>query len=360
VGKKRSDKQDKQDKQDKAPKGERRQELSEGAVSDGNGPRASLDLVLARLEEETAHTVDELVGQTRRDAAVLSAALQRLFTEAESSSRSAQDQLADRQARLTERFEVALAEVERHGLAMQALLAGTEDRYGEFLARLDTRVAEVVVQVAGLDQRLDDVVRQHEESISRVTARAIEGISVLEQAAAERGAFEEEARGDVRQPVERRRTEIARNGFGAQGALLRRDMTEQLDDALLASSSEAGQPAATVEQFVAEVQRASARIGALSVRAEAYSEIMRTKLEAIDRWFDGFVDRASGVSQLVADVPEFDDLVESHPEAGRRTAEVETQAEVPVGDDESSRTRASGTGPGARRTKQDDAEPEGT
>ncbi len=215
-----------------------------------------------------------------------------------------------RQAELTTRLEETLAEVEGHGLAMQALFARTEARCGEFLARLETRVAQ-----------------------------AIEGISVLEQAAAERARVEEETQSELRQVVERAQTELARNGSGAQESPSRREMTEQPGDALLASSSEAWQWAATVEQFVGEVERATARIGALSVRAEAYGEIMRTRLEVIDRWFDGFVDRARGASRLVADVPELDELVESHQEAGRRTAEVEAQTveafrrvTAPVGD----------------------------
>jgi len=336
VGKKQSEKPDRRKNRDKARK----------------------DLALSRLEEKTAHTDGELMGQTRRDTAALSAALQDLVTEAESSSRSALDVLTDRQAQLTQRFEETLAEVERHGLAVQASFARTDDRFEEFLARLETRVAEVGMQLARLEQRLDDVVRQHEENVGRVTAQAIEGISVLERAAAELARVEEETRSEFRQLVECTRTELTRNGPGAQESPSRREMTEQLDDALLARSSEAWQSAASVEQFVVEVQRATARIGALSVRAEAYGEIMRTRLEAIDRWFDGFVDRARGASQLVADVPEFDELVESHHDAGRRTAEVEaqtveafrrttaavgkltaqTEAEDPLGDDEPNRT----------------------
>jgi hypothetical protein len=398
VGKRRSEKQGKNSKPDKAPKEGRRQQQSEGVANSENDPRASVDLALARLEEKTGHMVDELVGQTRRDASALSVALQDLVSEAASSSRSALDLLTDGQAKLTERFGETVAEVEGHGVAMQALFARTEDRCAEFLARLDTLVAEVGARVARLEQQLDDVVRQHKQNIDRVTAQAIEGISVLEQAVAERAedaevemsrrvafasardardpeelrthadrrvekagdsaAVEEQTRGEFRQLVERMRADLAQDGSDAQESPLRREMIERLDDALLASASEAWQPAATVEQFVGEVQRASARIGALSVRAEAYGEIMRTRLEAIDSWFDGFVARAHGAGQLLADAPEFDELVQSHFEAGRRTAEVEartvetfrrttapmgeftapTGAEDQLGDDESSRT----------------------
>ena len=95
-------------------------------------------------------------------------------------------------------------------------------------------------------------------------------------------------------------------------------MLERLENALGENASDPSQAIAAVEHFLGEVQLASTRLGALSVRAEAYGEIMRTRLETIDSWIDGAAETTRGAGQLPADVPEFDELVESPHEAERR------------------------------------------
>lgn len=158
------------------------------------------------------------------------------------SSHPALDEAAERPGTLTERLEASLADVQRQSLAMEGLLARTEGRWEEILARLDAFAEEIAAQVSGLEQRLDDVI-------------------------------------GLRQPVGRPSTELAPRGLSADDTAAR-ELVAQLD---------------------ADLERASARIGALSVRAEAYGEIIRTRLEAVDRWFDDLVDRTQAVDPVSPD-----------------------------------------------------------
>ena len=80
---------------------------------------------------------------------------------------------------------------------------------------------------------------------------------------------------------------------------------------------------------------------------------MRTRLEAIDSWFDGFVERTRGVGQHVGDLPDLDGLVKSQHDAGHRMAEVEAQTVETL-------RRTTAPAQGARAARQDVAEPDGT
>ena len=360
MGKKRSDEQHKQQATPKAER-KRRSEVVERIEDEA---RASFDLALERLEEKAARSFDKLMRQTRREAHAISGALQDLVKEAEASSRLAVDALADTHSTLTDRFEESLAAVEGHRLAMHELFAATDERSRESLARADAFVAALGEQVSEVTLRLDDVVRRHEENIGRVTAQATEQISVAGQAVAEQAEraqteiarhvaelvacaerdaeelseqarlrvdeewdrVKEDMRGERGRIVERMRAELAQAATDVEELRARREMIQQLDDALLASASEAWQRVATVEQSVADVQRATARIGALSMRADASSEIMRTRLETIDQWFDGFVEQARHEGQRMVDVQAFDELVTAPRDAGQPMAEVEDQS----------------------------------
>ncbi len=345
------------DKQKSTPKSERRERLLDVVERIEDDARGSFDLAFERLEQKAARKLDKIVCRARRDADEISGALRELVEQAETSSRAALEELAAGSSRSTAHLEESLAKVEEHRLAMHELFAVTEQRGRESLDRLESLVEEVGGRVSGVSERLEDLSHEHEETIGRVTARAIEQISVGELVVAERarGAeteigqrladviamaerdaeefrqrararvdeeyarLEEETReelsrvvehmrtesahadaeteqavGEVRESVERVRAEVARVDAEAEDLRSRRAMLDELDDALVEAASESWQRVAAVEaRSVEELQGAAERARVLMAQADADGEAVQARVGMVEQLVDGFVERTA-------------------------------------------------------------------
>ena len=274
------------DKQKNTPKSERRERLLDVVETIEDDARASFDLAFERLEQKAAQKLDKIVSRTRRDADEIGGVLRELVEQAETSSRSALEEVAAGNSRSTAHVEETLAEVEDHRRAMHELFAVTEQRGRESLEHLEALVEEVGGRASGVSERLDDLSRHHEEVIGRATARATEQISLGESAVADR------ARGAE--------TEIGQR-IADLVAIAERD-AEELRHRARARVDE--EYARLEQETQEELGRVIGRMRAHVAHADAETEEWQARRETAAQLVDGVVEHAREVGQRVAQAEE--------------------------------------------------------
>ena len=331
------------DKQKNTPKSERRERLLDVVETIEDDARASFDLAFERLEQKAAQKLDKIVSRTRRDADEIGGVLRELVEQAETSSRSALEEVAAGNSRSTARVEETLAEVEDHRRAMHELFAVTEQRGRESLEHLEALVEEVGGRASGVSERLEDLSRHHEEVIGRATARATEQISLGESAVADRarGAeteigqriadliaiaerdaeelrhrararvdeeyarLEQETQEELGRVIGRMRADVAHADAETEEWQARRETVAQLVDGVVEHAREVGQRVAQAEESsVGEFRESVERVRAEVARVDAEAEELRSRRVMLDELDDALVEAASESWQRVAAVEE--------------------------------------------------------
>ena len=331
------------DKQKNTPKSERRERLLDVVETIEDDARASFDLAFERLEQKAAQKLDKIVSRTRRDADEIGGVLRTLVEQAETSSRTALEEVAAGNSRSTARVEETLAEVEDHRRAMHELFAVTEQRGRESLEHLQALLEEVGGRASGVSERLEDLSRHHEEVIGRATARASEQISLGESAVAERarGAeteigqriadliaiaerdaeelrhrararvdeeyarLEQETQEELGRVIGRMRADVAHADAETEEWQARRETVAQLVDGVVERTRVAGQRVAQAEESsVGELRESVERVRAEVARVDAEAEELRSRRVMLDELDDALVEAASESWQRVAAVEE--------------------------------------------------------
>ncbi len=353
------------DKQKNTPKSERRERLLDVVETIEDDARASFDLAFERLEQKAAQKLDKIVSRTRRDADEIGGVLRTLVEQAETSSRTALEEVAAGNSRSTARVEETLAEVEDHRRAMHELFAVTEQRGRESLEHLEALLEEVGGRASGVSERLEDLSRHHEEVIGRATARASEQISLGESAVAERarGAeteigqriadliaiaerdaeelrhrararvdeeyarLEQETQEELGRVIGRMRADVAHADAETEEWQARRETVAQLVDGVVERTRVAGQRVAQAEESsVGELRESVERVRAEVARVDAEAEELRSRRVMLDELDDALVEAASESWQRVAAVEE--SSVEELQGAAERVRALTAQADA--------------------------------
>ena len=259
---------------------------------------------VAALEERS---VEELQGAAERVRALLEQA--DADGEAVRSRRGTVEELVDTFVERTNDAGQRVGDLEESSVGE---LRESVERVRLLMAEADADGEAVRARVGMVEQLVDGFVERTRDAGQRV------------------GEVEESSVGELRESVERVRSEVATVDAETEDLRSRREQIQELDeqlvDALVEAASESWQRVAAVEErSVGELQGASERIAACVARAEADRDDVQSRREIVGQLVDAITARAREFGQRMAEVEQ--QSIEELRRATARISEYATHAD---------------------------------